>query len=151
MLNANPKPKANSMKSIFIGAISLVAASSSAQYSIDWWTVDGGGGTSTGGVYTLNATIGQHDAGSMSGGQFALVGGFWAIVAVQTTGIPTLTIIPAGLGQATLSWTPDTPGFHLQTSDSLSVPAWTNAPSGTNHPIMISTTEPGKFYRLVNP
>ena len=36
-------------------------------YSIDWSTIDGGGGTSTGGVYTVSGTIGQPDAGTMSG------------------------------------------------------------------------------------
>ena len=32
-------------------------------YSIDWHTIDGGRGTSTGGVYAVSGTIGQHDAG----------------------------------------------------------------------------------------
>lgn len=47
-------------------------------YEISWHTVDGGGGTSTGGAYTLDGTIGQHDAGSQSGGGYVLAGGFWA-------------------------------------------------------------------------
>ncbi len=34
---------------------------------------------STGGEFSLGATIGQHDAGVMTGGEFELVGGFWAI------------------------------------------------------------------------
>jgi hypothetical protein len=43
-------------------------------------TVDGGGGTSTGGGFTLTGTIGQHDAGGpLNGGNFSLNGGFWAI------------------------------------------------------------------------
>src|SRR5882762_9495233 len=105
-----------SRKSILIGAISLAAAVASAQYSIDWWTVDGGGRASTGGVYQVSSTVGQPDAGVMSGGQFTLIGGFWAVVAVQTLGAPTLIITPAAPGQATLTWTPDTPGFHLQIS-----------------------------------
>jgi len=79
-----------SRKSILIGAISLAAAVASAQYSIDWWTVDGGGRASTGGVYQVSSTVGQPDAGVMSGGQFTLIGGFWAVVAVQTLGAPTL-------------------------------------------------------------
>ena len=38
-------------------------------YSVDWYKVAGGGGTSTGGTYTVNGTIGQPDAsGAMSGG-----------------------------------------------------------------------------------
>jgi hypothetical protein len=32
---------------------------------------------STGGTYTLSSTIGQPDAGEMSGGSYGLTGGFW--------------------------------------------------------------------------
>jgi hypothetical protein len=47
-------------------------------YDLSWWTVDSGGGTSIGGGYTLNGTIGQPDAGSLtSGGGYTLAGGFW--------------------------------------------------------------------------
>ena len=48
-----------------------------AQYQITWSTIDGGGGRSTGGAYVLEGTIGQPDAGLMSGGNFVLAGGFW--------------------------------------------------------------------------
>jgi hypothetical protein len=47
-------------------------------FSISWWTVDGGGGTSQGGSYALSGTIGQPDAGSLSGGNYLLEGGFWS-------------------------------------------------------------------------
>ena len=48
-------------------------------FSISWFTIDGGGGTSTGGDFSLSGTIGQHDAGGpMTGGDFSLTGGFWA-------------------------------------------------------------------------
>ncbi len=58
----------------------LGAAAASAQpFAIDWYTIDGGGGTSSGGNFTLSGTIGQPDAGpTMSGGSFTLTGGFWA-------------------------------------------------------------------------
>ena len=40
-------------------------------YDLSWWTVDGGGGTfSTGGAYTLGGTIGQPDAGLLTGGTY---------------------------------------------------------------------------------
>src|SRR2546430_2683560 len=56
-------------------------------YSIDWFTIDGGGGTSTGGVFSLTGTIGQPDAGHMSGGTYTVDGGFWGIIgAVQIPG-----------------------------------------------------------------
>ena len=51
----------------------------SQSYSIDWSTLDGGGGTSTGGVYSVTGTIGQPDAGGpMTNGQYSVIGGFWA-------------------------------------------------------------------------
>jgi hypothetical protein len=47
-------------------------------YDLSWWTVDAGGQTfSTGGGYTLGGTIGQPDAGALSGGDYVLGGGFW--------------------------------------------------------------------------
>ena len=79
-----------------------------AEYSIDWSTIDGGGGTSTGGVYSVSGTIGQPDAGPvMTGGNYSLQGGFWALYAVQVPGAPVLAIVPAATGQATISWEPD--------------------------------------------
>jgi len=120
-----------------------------AQYAIDWSTIDGGGGTSTGGVYAVSGTIGQPDAGTMNGGNYTVIGGFWALpTAVQTTNAPTLAITPAAPGFALISWTPNTPGFVLQERVSLSSGTWTDAPSGTNNPATVSATLPPKFYRL---
>ena len=44
---------------------------------LNWWSVDGGGGRSQGGNFTLVGTIGQSDAGAMSGESFTLHGGLW--------------------------------------------------------------------------
>ncbi len=57
----------------------MAAASASAQtYAVSWWTVDGGGTmAATGGTYSLSGTIGQPDAGVLSGGTYSLAGGFW--------------------------------------------------------------------------
>ena len=47
-------------------------------YDLTWSTVDGGGYTwSEGGGYSLGGTIGQPDAGVLSGGGYTLAGGFW--------------------------------------------------------------------------
>jgi hypothetical protein len=46
-------------------------------YDISWFTVDGGGGTSSGDPYTLSGTAGQPDAGTLGGGTYTLTGGFW--------------------------------------------------------------------------
>jgi hypothetical protein len=124
-----------------------------AQYTIDWHTVDGGGSTSTGGVYAVSGTIGQPDAGvTMTNGQFAVTGGFWALpTAIQVGGAPTLTIAAAAPGQATISWTPATPGFVLQETWSLAPANWTNSPSGSTNGIVVPATLPAKFYRLHKP
>jgi hypothetical protein len=53
-------------------------ALATAGYDLSWWTVDGGGTiASNGGSYTLGGTIGQPDAGLMTGGDYTLSGGFW--------------------------------------------------------------------------
>ena len=46
-------------------------------YEISWYTIDAGGGTSTGGQYSLTGTIGQPDADWCAGGPYELLGGFW--------------------------------------------------------------------------
>ena len=122
-------------------------------YAIDWFTIDGGGGTSTGGAYSVSGTIGQPDAGGpITGGNYSLTGGFWVLpFAVQTPGSPTLTIVPFGPGQARISWTPNTPGFLLQETLSLSPANWGNSPSGAANPVTVSATIPTKFYRLNKP
>jgi hypothetical protein len=42
--------------------------------------ISGGGGTSSGGSYSLEATIGQPGAGNVGGSRFAIVGGLWPMV-----------------------------------------------------------------------
>jgi hypothetical protein len=141
--------------SLVLGIWCLVLSSTSsalAQYSIDWHTIDGGGGTSTGGVYSVSGTIGQPDAGGpMTGGQYSLTGGFWALYAIQTPGAPVLIIVPAAPGQATISWTPATPGFVLQETPSLSPTNWVNSPSGATNPVVVPAVLPARFYRLFKP
>jgi hypothetical protein len=61
-------------------ALLIISSTVLAQIAQDrnWFTVDGGGGTSRGGDFAVQGTIGQHDAGgTLSGGDFTLAGGFW--------------------------------------------------------------------------
>ena len=136
-----------------VSLLAIVTRTSGQLYSIDWHTIDGGGGTSTGGVFAVSGTIGQPAAGGpMTNGQYSVTGGFWALpTAVQTPGAPTLTIVPAAPGQATISWTPNTPGFVLQETAVLSPANWTNSLSGATNPITVPATLPTKFYRLFKP
>ena len=63
-----------------IGIILLMmclASTASSEYELSWYTIDGGGGRSSGGDFTLTGTIGQPDAAWSSGGQYELLGGFW--------------------------------------------------------------------------
>jgi len=61
---------------LVLGLTTLVAAQ---EFDLSWFTIDGGGGTSTGGGFELSGTIGQPDASvtPATGGGFELVGGFW--------------------------------------------------------------------------
>src|SRR5688572_18891135 len=79
---------------VFAAVLLLSAVCTRAQnYTIDWHTIDGGGGTSTGGVYSVSGTIGQPDAGTMSGGSYSLAGGFWSFIStIQTPDAPLLSI-----------------------------------------------------------
>ena len=62
----------------------VVHAQTGGGYDLSWNTVDGGGAMfSTGGSYSLGGAIGQPDAGTLSGGGYTLVGGFWGGAAVQ--------------------------------------------------------------------
>ena len=142
------------MKSLLFIPLLLAAPTAYAQnYSIEWFRIARGGGTSTGGVYSVSGTIGQPDGGpAMTNGQYAVTGGFWALpTAVQTSGAPTLSIAPAAPGAATISWAPNTPGFVLQESLRLSPANWTNSPGGGTNPITVPVTVPTKFYRLSKP
>ncbi len=59
-------------------SISPASAQTGGGYDLTWNTIDGGGAMfSVGGAYSLGGTIGQADAGTMSGGAYTLNGGFW--------------------------------------------------------------------------
>jgi hypothetical protein len=65
------------VSTVLVSLVTLVSAAPTA-FSLPWWTLDGGGGTSQGGDFVVSGTIGQSEASHrMSGGGFSLVGGFW--------------------------------------------------------------------------
>lgn len=75
-----------------LGAVLLAAAAPAQPFSIDWYTVDGGGGTSTGGTFVLSGTSGQPEAGRMSDGRFVLEGGYWSLPATDLSAVAPTTI-----------------------------------------------------------
>ena len=153
------------MKTCLYLLFTLLAAplSISAQsFSIPWFTLDGGGGTSTGAVYSLSGTIGQPDAGRpMTNGLYSLVGGFWSTPSViQTVGAPLLSIESLGGGTVRVYWPRPATGFQLeQTTVLASQPAntvWTPAPAPyQTNATHISITAPNalasRVYRLHQP
>lgn len=146
--------KTKSLGAILALMICFVGSQISAQnFSIDWFTVDGGGGTSTGGVFAVSGTIGQPDAGTMSGGTYTLQGGFWGIVAaVQTPGAPLLTISRVG-SSVIVSWPSPSTGFLLQENASLGNTNWTNVAqsptdNGTTKSVTVTPPVGNRFYRL---
>jgi hypothetical protein len=141
----------------FIILHSAFCLSTWGQYSIDWLKVSGGGGTSTGGVYTVSGTVGQPEAGTMTGGDFSLTGGFWSIIAaVQTPGAPTLTITNSG-SSVMVSWPNPSSGFVLQQSPDLANPAtWSSyggtvSTNGGVNSINITPPAGNLFFRLYHP
>jgi hypothetical protein len=135
--------------------IELGATSSRGQsYSIDWHTMDGGGVTSTGGVYSLSGTIGQPDAGpAMSSGNFSLTGGFWSLFAVPTPGAPLLTISLTSTNTVMVSWPFPSTGFALQQNTDLNPATWTTpsetvTDNGTRKFIIVNPQTGNRFFRL---
>ncbi len=133
-----------------LGTGSLQAQS----YSIDWFRVAGGGGTSTGGVYALSGTIGQADAGFLSGGNYTLEGGFWGIVAsVQLPGSPLLTITRTATNTVVVAWPSPSSGFVLQQNPAVGTTNWANVAqtpddNGTLKSIVINPPTGNLFFRL---
>lgn len=126
------------------------------QYSIDWHKVAGGGGASSNGQYTVSGTIGQHDAGgTMTGGNYSLTGGFWALISVvQTPGAP-LLYISQSANMVTVYWQ-NVSGWTLQQNNNLANTVGWSASGGiitTNGTNFLSVTSPAGnlFFRLTQP
>ena len=145
-------------KNLFTILIALTGFAALAQnYSVDWYKIAGGGGTSGGGNFSVSGTIGQPDAtaiNAMSGGNFSLTGGFWSIYALQTPGAPQL-LISRSSNTVTVYWQ-NIPGWNLQSNNNLATPAsWAyNAGAilnGSTNYLMLTNPPGNQFYRLSNP
>jgi hypothetical protein len=85
------------------GYLPRVSAQVGGGFDLSWSTVDGGGATPiSGGVFSLNGTVGQPDAGAASGGTFALASGFWHPAA---SALPTLSISDVSLAEGNVGTT----------------------------------------------
>jgi hypothetical protein len=133
-------------------------ASAQTNYSLDWWTIDGGGGTSTGGVYSVSGTIGQPDAGhTMSGGSFTLESGFWGIIgAIQLPGAPHIDINLSSSNSIIISWPAGSTQWQLQQNTNLNGTNWVMVGTaqqqvGAVMQVIVSPPTGARFYRLLSP
>ena len=129
-----------------------------AQFSLKWFTIDGGGNASSGGAFTLQGATGQPDAAPLlTGASFKLEPGFWNGVTVyQTPGAPLLQIKLIGGGLAVLSWPVAVSGFTLQQSATVGqLGSWNAAPyatidTATEHTVTVPAAGL-KCFRLMKP
>ena len=131
-------------------------------YDLAWSTIDGGGGTSTAGVYTVTGTIGQADAGRLNSSDFTIDGGFWSIVAaIQEPGAPALSVRSTRTNTIVVSWSMTWPGFALLENSDLNTTNWVQV---TTPPVIVVTSQTTadkqvvvptptrkRFYRLKKP
>ena len=123
-------------------------------YSVDWYKIAGGGGTSTNGQFTVSGTIGQPEASAtLTGGNYLLTGGFWSLFAMQTPGAPVLRIFLAGTNRVVLAWPASATGYVLQQNSNLAATNWTDVANpvgvvGSENQVVISPSAGNQFFRL---
>ncbi len=142
---------------VYSAALAVASFASAQSYSINWYKIAGGGGTSSGGAYSVSGTIGQHDAGGpMIGGNYSLYGGFWALYALQSPGAPVLRIFYTTTNTAVVAWPAPSTGYTLKVNTNLSATNWITASGtinvvGSENQLIVSPPTGNRFYRLSNP
>jgi hypothetical protein len=137
----------------------FAALCAGAQTNVAWQTTDGGGGTSTGGAFALEGTVGHPDGSeAMHSGVYDVQGGFWALVElVQTEGAPRLRIADISSVAVTLAWpVAGAEGYQLQRASRLAEPDWTpvsGTPSvvGDEYQLTTGPVVVKHYYRLQKP
>ena len=90
----------------------------------------------------------------MTGGNYSLYGGFWAIYAVQTPGAPLLRIFLTPTNTAVVAWPYPSTGWNLQQNTNLTTTNWiapaeTVNNNGTIRYIIVNPPTDNRFYRLM--
>jgi hypothetical protein len=144
------------MKPIIVASFIAIFASWSvpvhAQYSVNWFSIDGGAGQSGGGGFALSGTIGQPDAGAMGGGGYTVTGGFWAF----PTSVAPLLSIERLAGNVRVFWPLPGTGFSLQQAGALTGASWTTGmftyqTNSTHIFVIFPPAGSSKFFRLQAP
>lgn len=133
------------------------AAAHSQNYTLDFLSTEGGGGTSTSGVYTVSSNVGEAVAAAPEDGSFSVSIGFWSISAAVSP--PFLFATSVG-GGVTVKWAKPASGFLLEEGATLAPPPgtpWTPVPvenyqtNATHIFLIVPATAGNKFYRLRKP
>ena len=149
---------------ITIAVVSPAAAQDAGELTLDWFIMDSGGDTSTGGDFSLVSSIGRPDAGTMSGGDCTISGGSWGVWSMMTVDEPS---VPLSLGAAwadgaiVVSWPEHgSAGFVLEETAALSalsgnstwspVEAAAQTSDGKTS-VRLSPAAGARFYRLRKP
>ena len=138
--------------------LTALAAQAQTNYTIDWSTVDGGAGMSTGGVYSVSGTIGQPDVGKMNGGSYSIESGYWGLLAaVQIPGAPSLSIFRTITNTVVVAWPSSSSDWILQqNTNSVSSLNWSNVTAAiqddsTTKTLIVNPPTGNRFYRLWKP
>jgi hypothetical protein len=123
--------------------VATALAQSGGSYTLEWFSVDGGGGTSSGGAFVLHGIAGQPDAGASSGSSFAITGGY---LAVSLTSGQTTTSTATVTSSPTFTATHTKTATRTFTPSSTATKTSTNPSGATNTPTRTPTktpTQPG--------
>jgi hypothetical protein len=149
--------KAKSLMAMAVAALAAVPSFAVETYEVAWWTIDGGGSTGSGGIYSIAGSIGQVEGSRVRGGTFELNGGFWGIVGIPSPGAPPLRITQLS-DRVVVSWPKSPSGWLLeQTAAFAPQVLWTTvSPSAlqtnaTDVYVVVSQPLDSRFYRLRKP
>jgi len=111
---------------LFLSLACPVLAGAADSLSIDWYTVDGGGGSTSAGEFTISGTVGQPDAGMLMAYccRLSLFGGYWSqFIDVNQPDGPRLCIRHTSTNTFLLSWPAYYADYLLQKRPA-AVPGW---------------------------
>ncbi|MGB8168245.1 MAG: hypothetical protein WCF18_12180 [Chthoniobacteraceae bacterium] len=133
-------------------ALLLSICQTSAQYLVDWSTMDAGAGSGSAGAFAMEATLGQPDAAFGAAGSFAFFGGYWSL---PEEPLPLLRIFRVD-ADVVLAWPYPSTGFLLQTSPELLPPAWLDVATppvtvGPENQVTWGPASVRRFFRLHRP
>jgi len=124
-------------------------------FNVDWYAVDGGGGTCSGSNFVVTATIGEPDADRIRGNTFTVDGGFWSPFAPPPApvGIPVLRIALVSSSSVVVAWPYPSEGYGLQQCTNLITANWMADASvpvhvGGEWQVTVSPPAGRRYYRL---